>query len=96
MEDPVNKLIHHEANVWALLPLGVFLLTYLVVSVIAGDFYKMPITVAFVIACIVAVAISKGGKLSNRVEQFCRGGSNPNIMLMVLIYILAGAFARTA
>ena len=45
MEDPVNKLIHHEANVWALLPLGVFLLTYLVVSVIAGDFCKMPITV---------------------------------------------------
>ena len=96
MEDPVDKLIHHEANVWALLPLGVFLLTYLVVSVIAGDFYKMPITVAFVIACIVAVAISKGGKLSNRVEQFCRGGSNPNIMLMVLIFILAGAFAQTA
>ena len=56
----------------------------------------MPITVAFVISSIVAIAISKGGKLSNRIEQFCRGAANSNIMLMVLIFILAGAFAQTA
>lgn len=83
-------------NAWALTPLVVFLLTYLVVSIVAGDFYKMPITVAFVISSIVAIAISKGGKLSNRIEQFCRGAANSNIMLMVLIFILAGAFAQTA
>ncbi len=40
-----NKTFQHTPNVWALLPLGVFLLSYLVVSCIAGDFYKMPITV---------------------------------------------------
>ena len=51
-------------------------------SIVAGDFYKMPITVAFVISSIVAIAISKGGKLSNRIEQFCRGAANSNIMLM--------------
>ena len=56
----------------------------------------MPITVAFVIASVVAIAMSKGGKLSNRTEQFCRGAANSNIMLMVLIFILAGAFAQTA
>ncbi len=88
--------LHHAPNPWALLPLGVFLVVYLVVSILAGDFYKMPITVAFVIASIVAIALSKGGKLSNRIEQFCRGASNSNIMLMVLIFILAGAFAQTA
>lgn len=88
--------LNHTPNVWALTPLVVFLLSYLVVSVIAGDFYKMPITVAFVIASVVAIAISKGGKLSNRVEQFCRGAANTSIMLMVLIFILAGAFAQTA
>lgn len=86
----------HTPNFWALLPLFVFLLSYLVVSVIAGDFYKMPITVAFVITSIVAIGISKGGQLSNRIEQFCRGADNSNIMLMVLIFILAGAFAHTA
>lgn len=92
MSSPLN----HTPNVWALTPLAVFLLSYLVVSVIAGDFYKMPITVAFVISSIVAIAMSKGGKLSNRTEQFCRGAANSNIMLMVLIFIMAGAFAQTA
>ena len=88
--------LERRPNAWALTPLVVFLLTYLVISIVAGDFYKMPITVAFVISSIVAIAISKGGKLSNRIEQFCRGAANSNIMLMVLIFILAGAFAQTA
>ncbi|WP_099465358.1 MULTISPECIES: Na+/H+ antiporter NhaC family protein [Parabacteroides] len=91
-----KKTLNHTPNAWALLPLAVFLLSYLVVSILAGDFYKMPITVAFVISSIVAIAISKGGKLNNRIEQFCRGAANSNIMLMVLIFILAGAFAQTA
>lgn len=86
----------HTPNAWALLPLWVFLFTYLVVSCIAGDFYKMPITVAFVLSSVVAIAGSKGGILQARVEQFCRGAANSNIMLMVLIFILAGAFAQTA
>lgn len=89
------KLLH-TPNAWALLPLGVFLFSYLIVSILAGDFYKMPITVAFVIASVVAIALSKGGKLNQRVEQYCRGAANSNIMLMVLIFILAGAFAQTA
>ena len=96
MNDKEQLHFHHTPNAWALLPLGVFLLTYLVVSVVAGDFYKMPITVAFVIASIVAIGISKGGKLTYRIDQFCRGAANSNIMLMVLIFILAGAFAETA
>lgn len=90
------KTLNHAPHAWALIPLAVFLLSYLVVSVIAGDFYKMPITVAFVIASVVAIGISKGGTLNNRIEQFCRGAANSNIMLMVLIFILAGAFAQTA
>ena len=96
MTDLNSSRLHHAPNPWALTPLVVFLLSYLVVSIIAGDFYKMPITVAFVIASVVAIAMSKGGKISNRIEQFCRGAANSNIMLMVLIFILAGAFAQTA
>ena len=83
-------------NPFALIPLGVFLLSYLAVSLAAGDFYKMPITVAFVLASVVGVAMSKGGSLHNRIELFCKGAANSNIMLMVLIFILAGAFAQTA
>ncbi|MDF9828791.1 Na+/H+ antiporter NhaC family protein [Parabacteroides sp. PF5-6] len=94
MEAP-NKHIHHSPNPWALIPLAVFLFTYLIVSILVGDFYKMPITVAFLISSVVAIALSKGGKVTNRIEQFCRGAANSNIMLMVIIFILAGAFAQT-
>ena len=91
-----DKTFQHTPNVWALLPLGVFLLSYLAVSCIAGDFYKMPITVAFLASSIVAVAISSGGQLHKRIDLFCKGAANSNIMLMVVIFILAGAFAQTA
>ena len=46
MTDLNSSRLHHAPNPWALTPLVVFLLSYLVVSIIAGDFYKMPITVA--------------------------------------------------
>ena len=61
-----------------------------------GDFYKMPITVAFLVSSVVAVAISSRGKLHKRIDLFCKGAANSNIMLMVWIFILAGAFAQTA
>lgn len=98
MNNPIQptKKIEHTPNAWALLPLGVFLLSYLTVSCIAGDFYKMPITVAFLISSMVAIAMSKGGKLNKHIEQFCQGTANSNIMMMVIIFILAGAFANTA
>ncbi|MBR4355596.1 MAG: Na+/H+ antiporter NhaC family protein [Elusimicrobiaceae bacterium] len=83
-------------NPWALIPLGTFLLSYVAVSIAAGDFYKMPIAVAFVLASIVAIAMTKAATLHARVELFCKGAANPNIMFMVIIFILAGGFAQTA
>ena len=85
-----------KPNFWALTPLIVFLSIYLIASLIMGDFYKMPITVAFLVSSVVAVAISSGGKLHIRIDLFCKGAANSNIMLMVWIFILAGAFAQTA
>lgn len=85
-----------KPNFWALLPLIVFLSIYLIASIIMGDFYKMPITVAFLVSSVVAVAISSRGKLHKRIDLFCKGAANSNIMLMVWIFILAGAFAQTA
>lgn len=85
-----------KPNFWALTPLIVFLSIYLIASIIMGDFYKMPITVAFLVSSVVAVAISSRGKLHKRIDLFCKGAANSNIMLMVWIFILAGAFAQTA
>ncbi len=41
-------------------PLAVFIVLYLVTSIIVGDFYKVPITVAFMAASAYAVIISGG------------------------------------
>jgi Na+/H+ antiporter NhaC len=89
-------LTQKAPNCWALLPLFIFLAAYLIVSIAVNDFYKMPITVAFCIGVISALIMVKGGTPSERTEIFCRGAGHPNIMLMVLIFILAGAFAQVS
>lgn len=81
---------------WALSPLMVFLCLYLVTSLLVNDFYKVPITVAFLLSSCYAIAITRGLKLEQRVYQFSVGASNKNIMLMIWIFILAGAFAQSA
>ena len=81
---------------FGLSPLIVFLSIYLLTSICAGDFYKMPITVAFTVASIYAVAITRGIKLEERIRQYSRGASDPNILLMIWIFVLAGAFATGA
>lgn len=80
----------------ALSPLVVFILMYLVTSIIAGDFYKVPITVAFMAASMYAVVICGGLPLGKRIDIFSRGASTGQMMLMIWIFILAGAFAHTA
>lgn len=81
---------------WALSPLLVFLCLYLVTSLIVNDFYKVPITVAFLISSVYAICITKGLLLNDRIMQFSIGASNKNILLMIWIFILAGAFAQSA
>lgn len=80
----------------ALSPLVVFVVSYLVTSIAAHDFYKMPISVAFLFSSIYAIAISRGKKLAERVRTFSRGAGTEGIMIMVWIFILAGAFASAA
>lgn len=80
----------------ALLPLGIFFLLYLLTYMFTGDLAKMPVSVAFLAASVVTILVSGGGTLMVRVERFCRGAANETIMLMVVIFVLAGAFAGTA
>lgn len=80
----------------ALSPLFVFLCVYLVSSVIAHDFYKIPISAAFLVASIYAVIICKGRSLDQRIALFSEGAGNKNVLLMIWIFVLAGAFASTA
>lgn len=83
-----------NANIIALLPLAVFLGIYLIGSIIAGDFYKIPITVAGMTASIVAIAMTRR-HIAESIGDYSRGATDVNIMLMIWIFVLAGAFAAS-
>lgn len=84
-------------NGWlALSPLLVFLCIYLVSSIIAKDFYRIPISAAFLIASVYGMLICRGISLEERIATFSEGAGNKNVLLMIWIFVLAGAFAATA
>ena len=81
---------------WAALsPLLVFLVVYLVSSLLEKDFYKIPITAAFLVASAYALMISKG-TTDEKIAVFSRGAGDRNVLLMIWIFVLAGAFASSA
>lgn len=83
-------------NGWlALSPLMVFLGVYVASSLIVKDFYQVPISAAFLIASIYALIITRG-KIEDRISIFSNGAGDRNVLLMIWIFILAGAFASTA
>ncbi len=91
-----EHIVNRRQGLWALSPLMVFLCLYLATSIIMNDFYKVPLTVAFLISSVYAICITKGLPLNERLMQYSRGASNSNIMIMIWIFILAGGFAQTA
>lgn len=73
-----------------------FLAFYLALSILAHDFYSVPITVAFLIASVYSVCLLRGMPLTERVNVFSKGAAQPGLLMMVWIFILAGAFASSA
>ena len=88
--------ISHRRGLLAISPIVLFLVFYLLVSLTIGDFYKMPIAVAMLVASVWAVVIYRGVPLSRRIEVFSKEAGNGNVVYMVWIFILAGAFASLA
>ncbi|MBQ7222477.1 MAG: Na+/H+ antiporter NhaC family protein [Bacteroidales bacterium] len=88
--------ISNKRGLLAISPLVVFLLVYMLSSLVTGDFYKIPISASFLIASVYAFCISSGGSISQKVELFSKGAGDRNILLMIWIYILAGAFSQSA
>ena len=85
-----------KKGIVALSPIVVFILFYLVTSIVAGDFYKIPITVAFMVSSIYAIAVFTGKPLMHRIDSYSRGAATEQMMLMIWIFVLAGAFAHSA
>ena len=80
-------------NASALLPLGVFLVLFIGSGIISGDFYKMPTLVAFIISTAVAFLFNRRVDFNTKIEVFCKGGGNKDIILMLVIFLFAGAFS---
>lgn len=87
------SLVATSRGLIAVSPVAMFLALYVAVSIISGDFYRMPIAVALAAASIWSVIIYRGHTLQERIDTFSRAAGSPNIMYMIWVFILAGAFA---
>ena len=92
----MQENISSRRGLLALSPLLVFVCIYLLSSIVAQDFYAVPVASAFLIASVYAMLISRGETLEKRIEAFSRGAGNKSVLLMIWIFIMAGAFAATA
>jgi len=88
-----------KGNVWALLPIGVFLILYLGVGItfeyilkIPMGFYNVPIVVVFLIALLVATLQNKSLSFDKKLELMGTGIGDKNIVTMILIFLEAGIF----
>ncbi len=91
-----NSLNQKKGSAIALLPIGVFLILFLGSGILTGDFYKMPALTAFVIAAVVAFIINPKESLDNKMEVFLKSAGDSNILIMIVIFLLAGAFGSVA
>ncbi|MEX3490927.1 Na+/H+ antiporter NhaC family protein [Staphylococcus saprophyticus] len=84
-----------KGNAWALIPLIIFVGMFLGVGIITGDFTTMPVNVAILVATIVGLVLNRKESFQKKVEIFTKGAGHSNIILMMLIFLLAGAFSQT-
>ena len=98
----MTKSINNENEQWressfkALIPFIVFVFFYFGFSIATRDFSKVPMTVAFIISSAVALILNHKERLNKKIEIFALGMGNKDIMIMCLVFILAGAFTATA
>lgn len=92
----MTSLGERKGSAVALLPFGLFLVLFVGSGIVMEDFYKMPIVVAGGIAAFAAVLMNRKATFAKKLEVFCEGAGHGNIILMCLIFILAGAFSEVA
>ena len=89
------------ARAFALLPLIVFLTIFLgsgiYHSIIGTEFafYQVKAPVAALPAIVLAILLYRG-KINDAIDTFMKGASHPNLILMFMVFMLAGAFASVS
>lgn len=102
MEEKENLLKEREPSGIALLPLLLFIVIYLGAGIIlqskgvAMAFYQFPSVVAMTIAVVVAFIMYHKTGINENFSLFARGAGEENIMTMLMIFLLAGAFSSVA
>ena len=94
-----KDILMKKSNPWALLPVLVFAVLYLMLGIvfeyvlkISMGFYNVPIIVVFLIAILVAILQTKGKSLEEKFAIMGRGVGDKNIVTMLFIFLLAGIF----
>lgn len=80
----------------AMSPLLVLVGLMVGLSLITGDPYKVSLPVVFIATAAYALCITRGLSIDERLAQFSRGAGHSGLLLMVWIFVLAGAFAESA
>ncbi|MBQ3300640.1 MAG: Na+/H+ antiporter NhaC family protein, partial [Eggerthellaceae bacterium] len=81
-----------EGKLSGLLPVAVFLILFIGSGVVLNDFYAMPAVVAFLCALAVAFIQNPGRSFEQKLESVATSMGQPNVMIMCLVFVLAGAF----
>ncbi|WP_299799700.1 Na+/H+ antiporter NhaC family protein [uncultured Maribacter sp.] len=76
----------------ALIPLFVFVFTFLGVGIYQNDFYALPAPIAVIVGIVVAFILFRQ-TISSKINTLLKGCGDDKILTMCLIYLLAGAFA---
>ncbi len=80
----------------AISPLFVMAGLFVFFSMVLQDFSKIPLIIVFALTSAYAMLTTRGLTLSGKVSLFSKGAGEPNLLLMVWIFVLAGAFATSA
>ncbi len=78
------------------MPFAVLAVVYLLFALVMGSLSKVPMTTAFIAASAAALLMNRKASLTNKTETFARGMGSQDIMIMCLVFILAGTFTASA
>ncbi len=83
-----------KGHAWALAPIGLFLALFIGYGIWNGnDFYQMPAIAGFVTALVFAFLMNTKVRFYEKLEIVARGMADENVMIMCLVFVLAGAFS---
>ena len=87
-------MVSEKRNFWALLPLIIFIIVYFSISVYLNDFYSVPALVVFVAVTLLAFLQFPEISFDRKLKAFSQEAGNETLLLMILIFLLAGAFSQ--